>query len=103
MCNKKLLQELHKPIVRKSKKKKVHSSFIDKIWGADLTDMELINKFNKGSRFYYVLLIFSVNMHVFIPLKDKKGIKKLRMRLKKSNRKRKKYGQIKAVDFATEQ
>ena len=64
MSNKELLQELHKPIVRKSKKRKVHSPFIDKIWGADLTDMELINKFNKGSRFYDVLLIISVNMHV---------------------------------------
>ena len=82
ICNKELLQELHKPIVRKSKKKKVHSSFIDKMWGADLTDMELINKFNKESRFYYVLLIFSVNMHVLFLWKIKKVLE-LRMRLEK--------------------
>ena len=29
----------------------------------DLTDMQLISKFNKELVFYYVLLIFSVNMH----------------------------------------
>ena len=31
--------------------RKVHSSFIDNIWGADLTDMQLISKFNKGCPF----------------------------------------------------
>ena len=40
-----------KPIIRKFKKRKVHSSFIDNILGADLADMQLIKKFNKGFRF----------------------------------------------------
>ena len=34
-----------------SLKKKVHSSFIDNIWGADHADMYLIRKFNKKIRF----------------------------------------------------
>ena len=34
-----------------SKKKKVKSPFIDNIWGADLADMQLISKFNKGIHF----------------------------------------------------
>ena len=42
--NKELPEELHKPINRKFKKRKVHSSFIDNIWGADLADMQLIRK-----------------------------------------------------------
>ena len=46
-----LVKELHKATIRKLKKRKVHSPFIDNIWGADLTDMQLINKFNKGFRF----------------------------------------------------
>ena len=46
-----LAEELHKPIVRKFEKRKVNSSFIDNIWGADLADMQLISKFNKGVRF----------------------------------------------------
>ena len=42
-----LAYELHKPIIRKSKKRKAYSSFRDNIWGADLTDMQLLSKFNK--------------------------------------------------------
>ena len=33
--NKELAEELHKPIIRKFSKRKVHSPFIDNIWGAD--------------------------------------------------------------------
>ena len=39
MSNKEWTEELHKPIIRKFEKRKVHSSFIDNIWGADLADM----------------------------------------------------------------
>ena len=35
----KLVQELHKPTIRKFKKWKTYSSFTDNIWGADLADM----------------------------------------------------------------
>ena len=35
---------------------------MDNIWDADLADMQSITKFDKGI-FYYVLLIFLVNMH----------------------------------------
>ena len=51
ISNKELAAKLHKPIIRKFNKRKVHSSFIDNIRGADLTDMQLITKFNKGIRF----------------------------------------------------
>ena len=40
--NFKLAEELHKPIIRKFKKRKVYSGFKDNIWGADLSDMQLI-------------------------------------------------------------
>ena len=43
-----LAENLHRRIIRKFKKRKVHSTFIDNIWGADLTDIQLISKFNKG-------------------------------------------------------
>ena len=49
--NEQLAEELHKPIIRKLKKRKVYSTFKDNIWGADLADMHLIRKFNKGFRF----------------------------------------------------
>ena len=58
--NEQLADELHKLITRKFEKRKVYSSFRDNIWGADLTDMELISKFNKGFRFLLCVIdIFS--------------------------------------------
>ena len=49
--NKELAEELHKPIITKVKIRKKCLSFISNIWGADLNDMLLISKFNKGIRF----------------------------------------------------
>ena len=66
--NEQLADELHKPIIRKFKKRKVYSAFRDNIWAADLADMQLVSRCDKGIRlcvkimFYYVLLIFLVNM-----------------------------------------
>ena len=37
--NEQLAKELHKPIIRRFKKRKVYSGFRDNIWGADLADM----------------------------------------------------------------
>ena len=37
--NYQLANELHKPIIKKFKKRKVYSSFRDNIWGIDLADM----------------------------------------------------------------
>ena len=48
MSDQQLAEELHKPVIGKFKKWKVHSIFIDNIWGADLADMQIISKFNKG-------------------------------------------------------
>ena len=65
---------LNKPIIRISKKRKVYSGFKDNNWGADLADMQLMSKFNKGFRFLLcVIEIFSKYPWV-IPLKDKKGV-----------------------------
>ena len=44
--NQKLAEELHKPIIRKFKKRKVHAAFKHNIWGADLADMQLLSKYN---------------------------------------------------------
>ena len=37
-------EKLHKPIIRKFKKRKAYSPFIDYIWGADFVDMQSISK-----------------------------------------------------------
>ena len=40
MLNQVLADKLNKPINRKFEKRKVHSSFIDSIWGANLANMQ---------------------------------------------------------------
>ena len=72
--NYQLANELLKPIIRKLKKRKVYSGFKDNIWAADLADMQLISKFNKGFRFLLCVIdVFSKYAWV-VPLKDKKGV-----------------------------
>ena len=72
--NEELAKELHKPVIRNFKKRTVYSGFKDNIWGADLADMQLISKSNKGFRFLlHVIDIFSKYACV-IPLSDKKGV-----------------------------
>ena len=67
--NYQLANELHKPIIRKFKKRKVYSGFKDNIWGADLADMQLISKFNKGFRVLLCVIDnFSKNAWVVPPL-----------------------------------
>ena len=53
MSNKELEEKLHKSIIRKFKERKVYSSFIENIWGADLANMQLISKFNKEIHFSF--------------------------------------------------
>ena len=72
--NEQLAQELHKPIIRNFKKRTVYSGFKDNILGADLADIQLLSKVNKGFRFLLCVIdIFSKYAWVD-PLKDKKGV-----------------------------
>ena len=78
--NKELGKKLYKPLTINFNERKVHSPLIDNIWGADLANMQLISKLNKGFRF----------LKFVIPLKDKKGItitNAFQRILKESNRK----------------
>ena len=67
MSNQQLADELHKPIIRKFKRLKVYSSFKDNVWGADLADMQLISKYNKGIRFLLCVIdLFSKYAWLFL-------------------------------------
>ena len=57
--NYQLANELHKPIIKKFKKRKVYSSFRDNIWGVNLAVAQSLSN--------YVQLICLVNMHVLFP------------------------------------
>ena len=48
--NKEVAGDSDKRITRNFNKSKVHSIFIDNIWGADLAGVQLISKFSKGFR-----------------------------------------------------
>ena len=73
IISKKVLpEELHKPIIRKIEKRKVHSPFIDNIWRTDLADMQLISKFNNWFRFSLCIIDIYSKYSWVIPLKDKK-------------------------------
>ena len=102
LSNQQLANDLHKPIIKKNKKKRVYSSFKDNIWDADLAYMQLIITFDKG--ICYLLsgsVLFSKYARA-IPLKLKKGIKivnSFQKILNKSNRKPKKIWVGKSSKF----
>ena len=58
-----LAKELHKPVTKKLKRRKVYVRFKDNIWAADLDEMVLLSSENKILNTYYVSKMFSLNMH----------------------------------------
>ena len=64
---------LHKPIIKKFKKRKVYSSFKDNIWGLDLADMQSLSKYNKGIKYLLCPIDLFSKYTWVIPLKDTKG------------------------------
>ena len=99
-----LAEEVHKPIIRKFKKGTIYSASKDNIWGADLADMQLISKFNKGFRFFFFWLIDNFSKYAWVvPFKDKKKVYVLltlfknfwKIRIENQT----KYGLMKEVNF----
>ena len=67
-----LAEEFHKTNIKKFKKRKVQSTFIDNILSAHLADMQLISKFNKGFRLLLSVIDTYSKYAWVVPLKDKK-------------------------------
>ena len=88
--NYQLADEIHKPIIRKFKKRKVYSSFRDNIWGVDLADMQSLSKYNKGIKYLLCAIDLFSKYAWVIPIKDKKGtciVNALKKILSDSNKK----------------
>ena len=80
----------------------MYSAFKDNIWGADLADMQLISKFNKGFRFLLCFIDIFIKYAWVVPLKDKKGVSivnAFQSILKTSNRKLSKTWVVKGGKF----
>ena len=73
ITNKNLAEELHKPVIRKYWKKSTFTSCRRSL-AADLPDIQLISKFNKGFRFLLFVIDIYNKYALVITLKDKKGI-----------------------------
>ena len=81
---------------------KVYPAFKENIWAADLADMQLISKFNKGFKFLLCVIDIYSKCAWVVPLKDKKGasiVNAFQSILKKSNRKPNKIWVDKGGEF----
>ena len=99
ISDKELVEELHKPFIRKFEKRKLT---IDNIWGAVLADRQLISKFNKGFKFLLCVIDVYSKYTWVILLKDEKGItitNPFQKLLDKSNRKQNKIWADKGSEF----
>ena len=69
-----LADELHKPAIKKFKKRKVYSQYKDNIWGVDLADMQSFSKKNKAIKYLLCAIDLFSKYAFVVSLKDKKGI-----------------------------
>ena len=46
--NEQLAEELHKPLIKRIRRKNVYARFEDNIWAADLAEMESLSSKNKN-------------------------------------------------------
>ena len=72
--NLQLAEELHRPIIRNSKKRTVYSGFKDNIWGVDLADMQSRSKYNKGIKYLLSAIDMFSKYAWAVRIKNKKGI-----------------------------
>ena len=99
--NQQLAEELHKPIIRKFEKRKVHAAFKDNIWGADLADMQLLSKYNKEIRFLLcvIYILYKLLYYIFCVKKGISIVTAFQSILKQSNRKPNKIWADKGSEF----
>ena len=67
-----LADELHEPITRNFSKRTVISNGIDKIWAADLVEMQKFSKWNKGIKYLLMVIDVFSKCGWITPLIDKK-------------------------------
>ena len=81
-----LADELHKPITKNFSKRKVISNGTDKLWAADLVEMQKFSKWNKGIK-YLLMVIDIFSKYGWIKPKTESVSKAFNEIFKKSKRK----------------
>ena len=71
-ANEQLAEELHKPVTKRFKRRKVYARFKDNISTADLPDMESLSSKNKNVKYLLCFLDVLTKYSWVKPLKDKK-------------------------------
>ena len=97
-----LADELHQPVIRKFKKRKVYSQFKDNIWGVDLADMQSLSRKNKSIKYLLCAIDLYSKYAFVIQLEIKKGISVtngFNKIIKQSNRKPNKIWVDQGVEF----
>ena len=71
--NEQLAEELHKPVIKNFKRRKVYARLKDNIWAVDLAEMESLSSKNQNVK--YLLCVIDVfTKYVWVKfLKDRKG------------------------------
>jgi hypothetical protein len=68
-----LAEELHRPIVRHFRKRRVYVRGIDEIWGADLVEMQAFAEYNDGIKYLLTVIDIFSKFGWIVPLTDKRG------------------------------
>ena len=71
--NQQLAEELHKPVIKKLKRRKVYAGFKGNIWSSDLAEMESLSSKNKNVKYLVCVIDVFTKLAWVKPLKDKKG------------------------------
>ena len=61
--NEQLAEELHKPVIKKFKRRKVYARFKDNIWASDLAEIGSLSSKNKNVEYLLCSQMFSLNLH----------------------------------------
>lgn len=69
-----MAEELHKSVTKKFPRRRVYADGIDKIWAADLVDMQNFSRDNKGVKYLLTIIDVFSKYGWIVPLKQKTGI-----------------------------
>ena len=71
--NEQLAEELHKPVIKKFKRRKVYERFKNNVWAVALAEMRSLSSNNKNIKYLLCVIYFFTKYAWVKPLKDKKS------------------------------